>query len=359
MDISNDQYFKQWVRSRNIRKTTIQTYYENINKYCLFLDKTPTQLIQINQPWMSDRRINQYLLDFQDHMKNYSFNYLKNTLTIVKFFYRHFEIQLPQLILKNQDSKTYENKSKIPNQDDIRLALKNCSIKYQSIILLMSSSGMGRGEIQELQVQDFINALDYKGNIGEINTILNHNDNDLIGTWNIHRKKNLNPMICFNSPESTRTIIEYLQKCRRNIKPDEPLFLSQRRNKISDSAFESQFSFINDRSGFGWSGKHRFFTSHQLRRFFGTTLIKNRVPEIFAEWFLGHKIDPNKAAYFKEDSSALKQEYLRVLPYLVIKEKLKVNELTTDDKAEFEAMKKQLAAMQRQIDRDERFEKLP
>jgi hypothetical protein len=44
-------------------------------------------------------------------------------------------------------------------KDDIKLALKNCNPKFQAIILLMSSSGMGSAEVSSLSHKQLLESL--------------------------------------------------------------------------------------------------------------------------------------------------------------------------------------------------------
>jgi hypothetical protein len=111
----------------------------------------------------------------------------------------------------------------LPGKKDIGLALKNCNKKYQSIILLMASSGMGRAEVKHLKIKDYFTALNRPVNVGEINTILESKDNDLIGCWKVTRFKTGMPYYTFNSPESTIAVAEYLQS-RPDIESEGILF---------------------------------------------------------------------------------------------------------------------------------------
>ncbi len=46
MDISNDLHFKDFASSRNLRPSSVKEYLRNINQFCIFLNKNPTQLIE-------------------------------------------------------------------------------------------------------------------------------------------------------------------------------------------------------------------------------------------------------------------------------------------------------------------------
>lgn len=341
MDVGSDRYFKQWVRQRNVRSTTLKRYRIVITQYCTFHNLTPTELIQearkeqIELPWLSDRNISNRLLDYYDSIEHQTDTTIRGKIAIIRGFYSHFEIALPKLKIKNRNKPRHETASDLPGRDAIRTALQNCNIKYQSIILFMASSGLSRADVIRITISDFLKAIKHpitgQIDIGEIDNILDKKDIELIGEWNGLRYKNNIPYITFSSPESTKSTLNYLKNMRKDIKQDQPLFNSPyTQGEMTNPAFENQFQKINRRSGFGWSGSHRYFTSHQLRRFFATTLTEHKVPHLFMEWMLGHKLPPVQGAYNKPSPTALKQEYLRVLPYLTFKEKVETRPITDE-----------------------------
>jgi integrase len=112
----------------------------------------------------------------------------------------------------------------------------------------MLSSGMGAAEVKNLTYGDFLKGiLEYielnKSNYFDIELIYDKlkNQNNLIGTWKIHRVKTGKPYYTFNSPESTDAILEYLsERQRHNIAPkseEDPLFISDQKKKLSDMPF--------------------------------------------------------------------------------------------------------------------------
>ena len=155
MDILEDSLFKAFIQNRGIRKGTITRYNTQLKMYCNFIGKTPTELIdeaekEDLQIRMRNKSVKKYLLDFKDYMEtnNYSSHNITNTLTMVRTFYTEYDIMLPKMQLKRKHN--VESVEDIPSKNDIKLALKNCNPKFQAIILLMSSSGMGSAEVRSL-----------------------------------------------------------------------------------------------------------------------------------------------------------------------------------------------------------------
>lgn len=216
MEVSQDPYFLEWTNTRNLTPSTIKVYTGVLGMYSSFLNKSPSILIsearddQVNHPWMSDRRINHYFLNYKEHLQGLRYNTIRRHFTVIKGFYHHYEITTPKIILANKRSHLITIQD-IPSQDDIRLALTNCNKKYQAIIMLMASSGMGRAEVQNLKIKDFRTALKIQGHIGETKEILNRKPADLIGCWKVSRFKTATPYTTFNSHESSQSIITYLE----------------------------------------------------------------------------------------------------------------------------------------------------
>jgi len=137
----------------------------------------------------------------------------------------------------------------------------------------MASTGLSMSDVLNFTIQDFLTALNIT-NVDEITSLSGKRETELIGLWQGRRFKNDISYITFNSPESTKNIIKYLLDRKWKLKSDQRLFTNTWNNgPIAIRTFNNQFVAINDRCGFGKSGKHHYFTSHQLRRFFPQHLL--------------------------------------------------------------------------------------
>ena len=348
-DIIKDTHFQDFLNSRQVRKSTKEQYISRIFKYCIFLDKTPSELIEEAEDEeekkirMKNRHIKKYLNDFLHHLidKKKSPSYIRDFLITVRSFYSEFEVEIPKIRLKHENTKRMITTDDIVGKKHILRALEHCNLKYKSIILLMSSSGMGKAEIIHLTYNDFLNAISeyYKPSINEQFDIyllaekIREQITDMIPTWQIKRHKTNMPFITFSSPESTQSVIYYLLERMKKNKPitnlDDPLFEANG-HQVDSNSFSIYFLGINDKCDYGFVGYHRFFTSHKLRKYFASTLNKNNVPEISTQWMLGHSIDRVTDAYFKLDINALKEQYKRVVKDLSI-EKVITREITTKE----------------------------
>lgn len=231
----------------------------------------------------------------------------------IKSFYRLYEIELPEI--SNVTVPQNETIKDIPSIKHVRIAANTERVKQKAIILLMASSGMGSIELKQLTIKSFIEATtDYhdENEIGSVLKALKTYD-DIIPTWLLRREKTNYLYYTFSSLESTAALIEYLETLP-DLTNDTLLF------PYSENGLVKFFARINDRHDFGRKETRRFFHAHSLRMFFATTLTKARLDNLIIEWLLGHSIPPTRASYFKSDPAFLKEEYLKVVNHLSIKE---------------------------------------
>jgi integrase len=245
-------------------------------------------------------------------------------LTIIRSFYKEFDLDLPRTYLKQK--QTTETIKDIPSKEDIRFALKHTDLKYKAIITLMLSSGMGASEISSLTYEHFYNSIskyvesDVKDplNVVEIEEILNKNDVLIVATWNLQRIKTGLNYTTFSSPESIYSILEYLRKYPpENLSSH--LFRSQvTREKLTPETIFKYFHRLNLNCGFGMPNRQSFLRSHSLRKYFATTLYKKGIPQLSIDFLLAHKIDNDTSAYFKADIESLKNQYITCIEGLSI-----------------------------------------
>jgi len=344
VDIIDDEEIKDFLRSKPRRESTEIEHIKRLRNYCDFLGKSPTKLIneaeydEEHRIRMKKRRIRKYFLEYSEYLRNKGRSQytITNHFSSIKAFYRNSEIELPHIEINSKSEAKRARNESIPSKQDIRKALKHCKFKYQAIILLMSSSGMGSGEIRNLTFGDFLNAIhDYleikEFDIVKIAEILDTKEN-IIGTWHVHRQKQGNRYYTFSSPESIKAITDYLierQKKNGIIESKKVPLFENFGKKIPEHSFSKNFQRINDESGFGLSGRQRYFKSHALRKYFASTLHKNGLSQINIDWLLGHEINGVNASYIKSDPANLKEEYLKVVQDLSI-EKVKVQMVTTE-----------------------------
>ena len=289
-----------------------------------------------------------FLIHFKD--ENKSPNYISNVISTIRSFYAEFEIELPRIRCNIKEIEDLITTEDIISKKHIRKVLKYCNIKYKAIILLMMSSGMGSSEIRHLKFDEFLKSQEIQVkepfDLDQLLDKLEKKRNS-IGTWSIRRYKTSMPYVTFNSPEATNALIDYINHRSEKKYPvknyDDILFEAQGQ-PMGERGFTSYFSRLNDRVGFGYKGRQRFFRSHGLRKFFASALKNNGMDTVDAEWLIGHKLHKITGTYIKPDIYRLKKDYMDILPHLCI-EDIKITTVESDEVKEIKtALKKEREA---------------
>jgi integrase len=338
--INDDPTIKEFLLNRDLQPSTIRSYLYTINVYSEFINLKPYEFIEEAEKeekeriMMRKRAIKGHLLSFKQYLtaeKNYSPQNISKMITTIRSFYHEFQIELPHIIIRKKPSER-QTISDIPTFEHIHEILKLCNRKYSAIIILMLSSGMGAGEVLSLNYSDFLNSImtyldipiDKMVDIGVLRNKLLEiklQDDLIVGTWNVRRKKTNMDYVTFSSPESIIYILEYLiQSPPKDLKS--PLFRIAKNSDtgLTYGTLNMKFARMNDELGYGKIGTNRFFHSHTLRKLFATTLYKKKLQQLTVDWFLGHKIDPITEAYFKSDIDSLKEQYISCIKDLSVEE---------------------------------------
>ena len=207
--------------------------------------------------------------------------------------------------------KEYEtNYFDIPTKEHIAKALDVVSIDLKAIILFMSSSGTAKAETLSLTVEDFINAtLEFHdgGSLKSILEILSQKD-DIVPTFYLKRVKTEKYYYTFCSPEATSAIVKYL-KTRKGLKLNDFLF------EFTDSLLMARFQEINDKFGWGYKGKYRFFRTHSLRKFHASNI---GLGAEYVDALQGRRKNEVHEAYIKTNPQRLKEIYSSAMKNVMI-----------------------------------------
>ena len=286
--IVNDPLFNEYVHFRNLRSETIRSYSRKLTIYSMVTGLTPKELIE--EAEMDEdqgirkrlRRIKIHLSDLQDHLitKDYSPQKIEDIITTTRGFYAYYEIDLPK--------RTYHasvpdlQQEAIPSKEDILKALSICNIKYQSIILLMASSGISLGDVLKLKFSDFLSGLNVPPeNYGtEILDYIAWDQlypKNKVLMWHIQRIKSGTSHVTFNTPETTRNIIHYLIEHPPQ-KIDDPLFRGKTDKGLRSDVFQRFLRKLNKECGWNVVGRQIYFHSDALRKFFANRLEETGMP---------------------------------------------------------------------------------
>jgi integrase len=346
MKVKDQSIFKEFVLNRALAPSSIRLYRIALQKYVNFTGKTLGELIDeadLEEDVgirLRKRKVRKYLIDFKEDLKNngLSTNYITHILTLVKSFYHEFDIQLPRTYRRQSrsDKRKETTIDDLPTIEEIKKAIDYANTTYKSIILLGVSSGMSRAEIISLTFKNYYDAIPlkkYPKNMSELIDKVEEITN-LIPIWKIVRVKTGHLYFTFSSLEASDAILEYLKELHRthpeyNPKPADTFFRNYN-VPITNSAVSEMYRRINQKAGLRKIGKRILVRPYSLRKYFATTLERNKFPHLMTRWLLGHNIDKKTNAYFKADSETLKEEYLTVLNQLSI-EKVKVKSVRTKE----------------------------
>lgn len=166
--VAEDPLLEQYFKKRKVSKSSQEQYALRMQMYRHVTGLTPTEAIDQADEDEEDgirlrrRRIVQHLNDFEDFLDNigYSENTVKVNMAFVRSFYRfHDIIELPVSKRTSRSNQYAENVSKLPDTADIIKGISFSNVKYQAIIVLLASSGMRQGDLRNLRIKQFFNAI--------------------------------------------------------------------------------------------------------------------------------------------------------------------------------------------------------
>jgi integrase len=263
------------------------------------------------------RKIKGHFSELQDHLikNDYSPQKIEDIITTVRGFYAYYDIDLPKRMY-HAPVPDLQNEA-IPSKQDINKALNLCNGKYQAIIQLMSTSGISLGDVLNLKISDFLNGLNILLEEQDINILSYKTWNDLysknqVPMWHIQRMKSGTSHVTFNTPETTKTILYYLdENPPKNI--DDPLFRGSTGKRLRNDVFQRFLRKLNEQCGWGDVGRQIFFHSHILRKFFSNRLEEGGMPHHYIRQLMGHRKDPLTRTYFSTPGEKLRIEYQKFM----------------------------------------------
>ena len=296
-------------QERNIRRSTAGGYESSLNRYSEFHNQSLKFLLDeaLNEEQkavpLKERKIKERLMDFRNYLleSELSTSTSKTYFSKVLVFYRHFEVEIPNLP-DIQLNKEYEiGYHDLPTKEDIAQAIAISSPLMKAIILFMSSSGTARAETLSLTVNDFIIATKDYHKSNDISNVINElsRKTNVIPTFYLKRIKTNKYYYTFCSFEATTYILNYL-KTRKNLKNDDKLF------DINESTLTSKFRQINDKMNWGFKGKYRFFRSHTLRKFHASNM---QLPSEYIDALQGRGRNKIHETYIKRNPEKLREIY--------------------------------------------------
>ena len=320
---TDDELITYFGTTRNLKKSTIDSYTIYIREYSRFNDKTMVELLEEAENEEEEgirwkhRTLRKRLLSFRAHLyEKHAYITAKTRFSKLLAFYRHFEIEihpLPPISNKNIDEVAISFKD-LPDKDIIKKALKISTPLMRSIILFMSSSGCARMETLNLTIGDFVKATEDYHRSNDIYEVLRRlkNNQTVVPLFYLRRQKTNKYYYTCCSPEATTEIINYLLSEQRYLQPDSPLF------KINDQEFLKRFRSINNQLGLGKVGHNIRFRSHMLRKFHASQLRESGLDMDIIDALQGRAKTEVRQSYFFDNPENIRESYIGHMDCLTI-----------------------------------------
>ncbi|MBR0370632.1 MAG: site-specific integrase [Methanobrevibacter sp.] len=320
---SDSELITYFGNTRNLKKSTLDSYRIYIKEYATYNDMTMVELLdeaereeEEGKRWKY-RSLRKRLLGFRAYLyEKHAYTTAKSRFSKLLAFYRHFEIEihpLPPISNKNIDDVVISFKD-LPDKEIIKKALKISAPLMRSIILFMSSSGCARMETLNLTVGDFITATEVYHKSDDIYEALKRmKDNQtIVPLFYLRRQKTNKYYYTCCSPEATVEIINYLLSENRYLQPDSPLF------KISGQEFIKKFRAINNQLGLGKVGYSSRFRSHMMRKFHASQLRESGLDMDTIDALQGKSKTQVRKSYFFDNPENIRSEYIKHMDCLTI-----------------------------------------
>lgn len=324
---TDEDLLNEFVTNRNLSPASRKIYSNLIREYTNFhhlsLEKLIDEADQEEEQRIRQkkRKIKKRILDYRTHIVKNGMapSNIKNSISKIKTIYRHYDIEIPNLPPLQLKEDRHERITDIPTIEHIQTAVEGTNNKlHKAIILFMSSSGSAAAETTNLTIQTFLNATqNYHSHPQDLLLALDdmHGQDDIVPLFEMIRQKTNYPYYTCCTPEASEAIINYLEERILN-EPTPPILNSKLFKLKSKRSLMSIFDRINDRHGWGKGVRYNFFHSHALRKFNATTIRDVG----FANKIQGRKSDRITEAYFKTNPELIRQEYMKYIPDLTIRD---------------------------------------
>jgi Site-specific recombinase XerD len=349
-DLQNDETILDWFATINPKHNTKLVYLQALQEYTNFTNKTPEELLKEaeaevrNGVLMRERSIRRRLTRFREHLEKQEIAPLtvKARMAGVYSFYRHNYIEIPILPKSTRKAKPLQCHRDIPTKDELREVLNVCEPIEKAILLVGASSGLSVNEIVNLKIKDFKKGYDPITNIT---------------TLSLRREKVDYDFITFLTPEATNAVLDYMAFRNRKPKSDDNkkrreqllkqeittdagyMFISraipneylktkdEKLRKLDEKAVMTIYRQLSEKSQKNAErGIWNTIRSHNLRKYFNSTLLNAGADIFFVDYLMGHTLDSTHDAYFRADPKGLKEKYKKFIPFLTIQKELDLSE---------------------------------
>lgn len=399
LNAEDKKILKRWYIRRNLAPTTQDEYNTVLTQACNIINKHITQIYdeildeEDRNITRQRRAYNDDIIDIQTYMKEYA-QYTENTIggkmSIIKSFYESLGVTITQLIGRYQRSANPDNVEQELPKELIKIMMQASGNQDKALISFIALTGQAQQEASNLTIQQLINSFNKEFGEEKIKTykdLFKYREQILeieVAQLKMYRQKVKGHYWTYLPREVTTHILNYLRERQygRNQKiritsNEEPVFVTKHGNKYTGDSLGKRVILIGKKCGFEEPenfereiriilqrkpGQQRVYKSHNLRKYFATTCarygggvgINNRVfnGKDLADFWLGHRDNRSINAYIQhseDDNIAMKDMYLKVLPYLSLE--TEVRTFDDEEREEFENIKEEYMRMSEEVAR--------
>ncbi|WP_455645443.1 tyrosine-type recombinase/integrase [Methanosphaera sp.] len=352
----NQEILEEIFQLKPLKETTKLGYVQIVRNYTYYYNLSMKELLQEAEQeeqegiLLKHRKIRQRLINYMNYLiqKKYTTNTINVYVKKIRSIYKLYYIDLPIMFYPKEKKKT--SITDIPTKKHIHEVIQSTNnTKYQAIILFMTSSGQAINEVLSITIQDFINATSeyhHETSILNVMRVLEKQD-FTIPLFEMFREKAQVSYYTMCSDEAVKYILKYLKEriISDGIPQSTDLLFA-----VNKPAVGEFFRRINDRLGYGWvQDTHRFFTPHNLRRFFANALLVANIDSLKIDFMLGHTISTTQGAYFKANPLVVLNEYKKIVNHVTIFEDVSYREIKSSEKQELDELRRERAESRHEI----------
>ena len=353
-ELKENVEIKKWFSGINASDNTKQSYLQAMQAYTDKTGKTPEQLILEAEAevragrLMRERTIFTYLPEFRELLEKKELAPLtiKNRMTGICSFYKYYNIDLPVLPKNMNRARPQKKRRDIPTKEDIQAILKFCDPLERALVLVGASSGLAATEISNLKVGDFKKGQDDKTKITVLHvTRTKENDYEFHTCLSPEATMAIEIYLAYRSravETEDKERLEQLEKQRvtsdndylfisRAVPDDYLIFydldkskkenakIKEEMRKLETTAIMAIYRRLSEKAQMSApSGDWNIIRSHNLRRFFNTTLLNAGASIFLVDYAMGHALDSTHDGYYRNDPQKLKEHYSEYVHLLTI-----------------------------------------
>ena len=311
MDMKPEDYAIEIMLNRNLTVPSMKTFRHTLNHYSKLNNMSIGELLAEAEEeeeqgirWKK-RKLRTRLIRYQNWLlENYKYNTAKNYMTKLKTFYYDYDIEIGKLPPFNKKQAnlsepiTYDD---LPNKETLRKAYSMGTPVFKAILLFTISSGCGKQEVLNLQLNDYKEWIKDKDPYAE----------DIVPIIRLKRQKTNKYYTTFCSPEAMREISTYLE----TRDDDDPRLF-----KVSYRHLTILFIQMNDRLGLGTINDTGHLRMHMLRKWHASRLYnaENGLSLDEIDSLQGRSKNMTRESYYFDSTEELKKKYIRNIDQVTI-----------------------------------------